>query len=273
MANVITSKTTIKELLEADKDRVIDALVKLNGNFSKLKNPLLRNLMARRVSIADACKMTGCTVQDFMDNMRALGFNIGEETVTAAADVAEEPKVKKASNFVELDVRPILAENRDPLKLILHTINSLQGFEGLKLINSFEPVPLIHLLSDKGFTHYAIRLDESTVVTYFNRIMPGSEVKIDSLEKDFAASIALFEETIGRFNPDDIKYLDVRNMEMPQPMITILETLAGMQSTGALYVYHKKRPVFLLPELEKRGFKYLFKDISANDVNMLIFRS
>ncbi|MBS1528526.1 MAG: DUF2249 domain-containing protein, partial [Bacteroidetes bacterium] len=242
MAKDITSKTTIKELLEADKERVIDALIKLNYNFSRLKNPLLRNLLARRVTIADACKMTGCTLEDFMDNMRTLGFHIGREAVTTAGSASAEPQVKTASNFVELDVRPILAENRDPLKLILHTVNNLQGFEGLKLINSFEPVPLIHLLCEKGFTHYTVRLDDSTVVTYFNRIAPGSQVEINSLDKDFAASAELFDKTVARFEPGEIKYLDVRGMQMPQPMIAIMETLGGMRDTGLLYIYHKKRP-------------------------------
>lgn len=272
MAKAITSKTKIKELLADDRETVIDALVKLNGNFSKLRNPMLRGLMTRRITIADACKVGGCSLQDFMDVMRRLGFVIGPEAGAVVQDAATPPNMKKASNFIELDVRPILAGNVDPLKTILTTINSLKGSEGLKLINSFEPVPLIHLLAESGFTHFIVKPDAETVVTYFNRIIPGPEVEIDLLERDFAASVESFDNTLGRYNKEDVKYIDVRNLEMPGPMLTILENLNTLSKGTALFVYHKKRPVFLLPELETRGYKYLFKDIADGNVNMLIFK-
>jgi uncharacterized protein (DUF2249 family) len=272
MAKYITSKTTIKELLEEDKDAVINALVKFNSNFSKLKNPVLRNLMARRVTIADACKMTNCNLESFMKVMRGIGFSVGREEAIASVETRSVPAEKKSGKFVELDVRPILAQNQDPLKVILSAINNLKETEGLKLINSFEPVPLIHLLSEKGFTHFVIKPNAETVVTYFNRIKPGPEVKIDSLERDFQASMESFNTTLGHFATDNIKYIDVRDMEMPKPMITILENLGGIKEGEALFIYHKKRPVFLLPELEKRGLKYLFKDIADGNVNMLIFK-
>jgi uncharacterized protein (DUF2249 family) len=272
MAKDITSKTTIKELLEEDKERVINALVKLNGNFSKLRNPVLRNLMAKRVTIADACNVAGCTLQEFMTKMQSLGFNIGDEDTVAGSPVSAQPEIKKSRNFVELDVRPILAENRDPLKTILGTINSLRNNAGLKLINSFEPIPLIHLLAEKGFTHFVVKPDNSTVITYFDRITPGPEVNIDSLDRDYATSLESFDLTLKEFGPDRVKYIDVRSLEMPGPMLTILENLKSLKDGVALFVYHKKRPAFLLPELESRGYKYLFKDAPGAGVNMLIFK-
>ena len=273
MAKDITSKTTIKELLDEDKDEVINALVKLNSNFSKLRNPVLRNLMAKRVTIAEACKMAGCTLQDFMTDMQNIGFDIGTEDAAAPVTVKESPAIKKSRSFVELDVRPILAENRDPLKTILATINNLRGDEGLKLVNTFEPVPLIHLLSERGFTHFVVKPDNSTVITYFNRIIPGPEVNIDSLDGEYATSLESFDTTLRQFGPDRVKYIDVRSLEMPGPMLTILETLKSLKDDVALFVYHKKRPAFLLPELESKGYKYLFKDTEGAGVNMLIFKS
>lgn len=273
MAKDITSRTTIRELLEDDKDTVINALVKFNSNFSKLRNPVLRNLMGRRITIADACKMARCTLQDFMANMQTLDFNILAEDSAEPTTSTPTPAVKKASNFVELDVRSMLVQNQDPLKTILNKINSLKGDEGLKLINAFEPVPLIHLLSERGFTHFVVKPDNATVITYFNRIIPGPDVNIDSLECDFATSQESFDKTFNQFGPDHVKYIDVRNLDMPGPMITILESLSGLKNDIALFVYHKKRPVFLLPELQKRGYRYLFKDIADKDVNMLIYKS
>jgi hypothetical protein len=60
---------------------------------------------------------------------------------------------------------------------------------------------------------------------------------------------------------------------MPQPMITILETLDTLPVDTALYIYHKRIPVFLLPELDQRGFEYRVKEISDGEVHLLIFKS
>jgi hypothetical protein len=61
MPKLISASTRIIELLNYNKTEVITALVKLNKNFSKLKNPILRNLLARRITIADACMIAGST--------------------------------------------------------------------------------------------------------------------------------------------------------------------------------------------------------------------
>jgi hypothetical protein len=67
--------------------------------------------------------------------------------------------------------------------------------------------------------------------------------------------------------------VDVRHLEMPQPMITILDNLDHLPNETALYVYHKRIPVFLLPELAQRGFEYRIKEIQDGEVHLLIFRN
>ncbi|MCC7051301.1 MAG: DUF2249 domain-containing protein, partial [Bacteroidia bacterium] len=68
------------------------------------------------------------------------------------------------------------------------------------------------------------------------------------------------------------KIIDVRELEMPQPMLTILENLDTLIVGNALYVYHKRIPVFLLPELKERGFEYRAKELSDSEVHLLIFK-
>jgi uncharacterized protein (DUF2249 family) len=60
---------------------------------------------------------------------------------------------------------------------------------------------------------------------------------------------------------------------MPLPMMTILEALDTLAAGTALYVYHKRIPVFLLPELAQRKFDYRIKEISAGEVHLLIFNT
>jgi hypothetical protein len=66
--------------------------------------------------------------------------------------------------------------------------------------------------------------------------------------------------------------VDVRHLEMPQPMMTILEAIEKLPEDHALFVYHKRIPVFLLPELRERKFDYRIKEIAPNEVRLLIFK-
>jgi len=66
--------------------------------------------------------------------------------------------------------------------------------------------------------------------------------------------------------------VDVRQLEMPLPMHTILEALGTLPAEKALFVYHKRIPVFLLPELEERNLSYRIKEISETEVHLLIYK-
>lgn len=268
----ITPDTRIKLLLDADRDKVIDALVKLNSNFSKLRNPVMRNLLARRITIAQACKIAGCSIGDFFDSMRSIGFEVGG-TGSKPLDAWGNTINFGRQTFVhELDVRPLIAQDHDPLKEILDLAKKVGIGERMKIINSFEPIPLIHLLSDQGFLHYTDIVDEETVLTWFEKTTP----QMVAVSKVFPVSedtqTAVFEKVKCRFLPDKVKYLDVRALEMPQPMLQILSTIDRLQADELLCVYHKKIPTLLLPELNKRGLIYLIHQKSNTEVDLLIYR-
>lgn len=57
------------------------------------------------------------------------------------------------TNYVELDVRPILAAGDEPFSRIMETVQSLGPDEGLRLIAPFRPVPLFSALGSRGFTY------------------------------------------------------------------------------------------------------------------------
>ena len=56
-------------------------------------------------------------------------------------------------------------------------------------------------------------------------------------------------------------------------MLAILKALDDLPNATALYVYHKRIPVFLLPELAQKGFDYRIKEIMDGEVHLLIFRN
>jgi hypothetical protein len=60
---------------------------------------------------------------------------------------------------------------------------------------------------------------------------------------------------------------------MPMPMMTILEALETLPNQKALYVHHKRIPVFLLTELKDRNFDYRIKEVQDGEVYLLIFKN
>lgn len=266
---VITPKTLITELLKIEKDAVIKKLIQLNPNFSKLKNPIFRNTLARVVSIESACNMAGCEVSAFLDAMQEIGFIVQYEN--EENDHIPPQSVSSTRTFdQELDVRPILAQKQDPIKIILQSIDTLIDGDTLKLIAPFEPIPLIHMLNGRGYAH-EVAQEEGSIVTYFwkdpnaalSQKIPAS-TPAEPLETDFEALLAKYT---GR-----LRTIDVRNLEMPQPMIMILENLQEMQEDEVLFVYHKKLPVYLLPHLQERGYEHCTQPTQDGKMNLIIYK-
>ncbi|MCC8426609.1 DUF2249 domain-containing protein [Mucilaginibacter sp. UR6-11] len=272
MELTINPQTKISQLLEVDRDLVIRTLVGLNKKFSKLKNPLLRNLLVKRVSIADACKISKTELTDFMWSMKQIGFKVSADTSVENDIAVRRASFREPLDYLELDVRPVLAQDKDPLKKILACIKKLEDGQGLKLINTFEPLPLIHLLAEKGFSFRVEQTEPNLVVTYFSKTgsTPDEAVTIPLTAP--AADNDQFNRLLKRFDEHRIIFLDVRQLEMPKPMLAILEQTPNLVAGNALFVYHKKIPVYLLPELEKQGLTYVFKTIGPANINMLIYK-
>jgi len=66
--------------------------------------------------------------------------------------------------------------------------------------------------------------------------------------------------------------LDVREYEMPMPMVLILEEIENLNEGHALFVHHKRLPQYLLPELEVRGFALAKKEIDSSNMKLIIFK-
>lgn len=266
----ISANTKIATLLKQHPD-ALETIVSISPKFTKLRNPILRKVIAGRTSIAMASKLGGCTVGDFFTKLQPLGFEIDKTSdVISSADekkpVREFMKNIQADKIIELDVRPVIESGKDPLNIIIQKVKTLQTGSALKIVNSFEPTPLIHLLGRQGFESYTEVINEELVNTYFYK-RTGSALP----ETDITANSADWDDVLKRFE-GNIKTVDVRELEMPLPMHTILDSLNNLPEHKALFVYHKRIPVFLLPELEEQHFNYRIKEISDAEVHLLIYK-
>lgn len=269
----INEHTKIAVLIKANP-LTIATLAAFNPHFKKLKNVILRKLLAPRVTIAEACVIGKCKVSDFLSEMKKIGFEIEESTLKSEIKIQNTALFSKSSEVLDFDVRPILAQEKDPLKLILQKIETLKENQLLRIINDFEPIPLINLLTKKGFQYQTERIDEKTVITSFakikdvqNEVFNQKKLVMESAHQDD------FEQKLNSFAENKIHFIDVRDLEMPLPMTNILKALDNLQPDEALFVYHKKVPAFLLPELNDRSFQFLIQNTPDHKINMLIFKS
>ena len=266
---IIDANTKISKILKQNPE-ALEAIISITPKFEKLRNPLLRKLMAARTSIGMASNIAGISVEKFFEKLHPLGFEPDRETRPESN--AERPKLPaffnslKPEQIIDLDVRPIMDSGKDPLTLITQKIKSLPEKAALKIINSFEPTPLISLLKKQGFESFTDRIDDQTVETYFYKTG-----KTKTFESPSANNDEGWDELIKKFE-GRMESVDVRNLEMPQPMMTILATIEKLPKEYALFVYHKRIPVFLLPELRERKMDYRIKEIAPNEVRMLIFK-
>ncbi|HET7675942.1 MAG TPA: DUF2249 domain-containing protein [Gammaproteobacteria bacterium] len=143
-----------------------------------------------------------------------------------------------------LDVREELRNGGEPLPRILAAVGSLAPDQPLRLLATFEPLPLYAVLGRKGFGHSAKRLGEGDWEVLFT---PGAEVAPKAKVNSAPAA------TGSDVWPAPSTRLDNRGLQPPEPLVRILDALEHLPGGGVLEAINERDPVFLYPELEARG--------------------
>ncbi len=153
-----------------------------------------------------------------------------------------------------LDVREDIRRNREPFARIMAAVNALGADEVLALRAPFEPVPLYEVLGKRGLLHWTERHapDDWFVWFYHGATSLGS--------------------TEAAPSKPPARRIDVRGLEPPQPMVRILEELERLEPDQTLEVLHERRPVFLYPQLDERGFAHETEEPRPGLVRILIRR-
>ena len=274
----IDANTRISALIKENKES-IDAIAALSKPLEKLRNPILRKIMASRVTIAEAAKMGGCTIEDFAKILTPLGFEFPLVEYDDTELIEERPLWLEGlvSQHIEnFDVREILMSGKDPLKQIIKRFQQVEPGNALCIINTFIPTPLIHLLEKDGVKTYTASHSDKEFHTYFYKPLSQKETSAPEEtkeEKIFMDNKDRFEELCKKFGGENLKEIDVRHLEMPLPMQTILQELPLLNDGEALYVNHKRIPIYLLEELADLDFQVHVQNMEENDVKLLIFKS
>lgn len=149
--------------------------------------------------------------------------------------------------IVELDVRPLLRAGEEPFDRIMETVAVLGPSEGLRLLATFRPAPLFSVLGAMGFSHEARELEGGDWEVLFRPT--GTNEPAKGLAP--AASGA-----DGSAWPAPTRHLDNRDLDPPEPMVRILAATEAMRQGEVLAALLCREPIFLLPELQKRGHRW-----------------
>ncbi len=143
--------------------------------------------------------------------------------------------------FVDLDVRPILRDGGEPFQKIMETVAALAPGEGLRLVATFKPTPLLQVLGSKGFTHETRQLEGGDWEVFFRPTQTAATETSPSASADNSDW------------PHPLQHMDNRELDPPEPMVRILAATEAMKEGEVLSALLCREPTFLLPELAKRG--------------------
>ncbi|MFC3704419.1 DUF2249 domain-containing protein [Devosia honganensis] len=141
---------------------------------------------------------------------------------------------------LELDVRPILRDGGEPFGAIMDAVGRLAPGQRLKLLAPFRPEPLFGVMAGKGFAYEASPLE-------------GNDWEVVFVPGENAVSAPEVRRRDPENWPDPSHYLDLAELDPPEPMVRILTQLEEMEEGEVVFALLGREPLLLYPELQNRG--------------------
>jgi len=178
---LITEETTIYEIV-TNYPELKEVLLQISPKFKNLQNPVMLNTVAKITSVSKAAKVGGVFANEMLLKLNeALG--LGEEYLAHVKSnipkmqaefmrkqaqkgeaAAEKPAwMEKAGGFETIDVRSL----GEPFGLITGKVTELSKGQGIHMVQSFEPAPLIAYVSGLGCGIFVEKKQEDEVHIFF----------------------------------------------------------------------------------------------------------
>ncbi len=268
---MITKEMKISMMLEAYPE-TLEVLIKASPHFNKLKNKVLRKALASRVNVEHAASVAGIKLSDLLKELnKAVNpdsqIQIIPENSESDDHQADEPDnsfLQSIENkkIIELDVRPIIQSGKDPFLDIMNKVKMLKDDEVLLLINSFEPIPLYAVMEKKKYQHVTFKKPSEYYVYFIKKDNESSENSNQLINNNNVIHPSQVSENIIE--------IDVRELEPPEPMLKILETLPQLDDNSVLVVHHHRDPLMLYEKLEERGYQAEALKIQENYFKVIV---
>lgn len=144
------------------------------------------------------------------------------------------------SNARTLDVRPLLANGREPFEAIMEAKAQLVPGQGFHLIAPFPPKPLCTIFEAEGYTVREEKVSEEEWHLFFEPSALTTELSGSVLD------------------------LDLRDLEPPLPLQKALEAAARLGRGHSLVIHTRFHPIHLFELLDPEAFDYDCEESATN---------
>lgn len=169
MAKIDIKPTTkVHDLLEAYPE-LEEVLIKMAPVFKKLKNPLLRQSVARVATMKHIASVANIPLTELINKLRRV---VGQET-SKKTYVDENYFLDQPDWFspdkIALSINEEKRENKDQMTLVTILLEAKKVKKGeiIELLTTFLPAPGIDILKSKGYLVWSKRLENGIVKSYF----------------------------------------------------------------------------------------------------------
>jgi hypothetical protein len=288
---VIRGTDRVADVLARDES-LVDVFMAAAPAFARLRNPGMRRVMARLVTVEQAARVAGLDADLLLRRLNdAIGSSAAEPASrgvepaasTSLADpVGQQPSVGQQppaalaavspDRIIELDVREDLRNGQEPFSRIMAARRALAPDGALCLRAIFEPVPLYDVFGKQGLAHWTDRLSEDDWIIWFYsaQLDPAAGQGGPGAAPDAAPDAAHAGLGDAPSTAAEPVILDVRGLEPPEPMQRTLEALADLPPGGTLVQLNVRVPQMLLPQLDARGYTYVVHTEADDRVRVVI---
>jgi len=152
--------------------------------------------------------------------------------------------------MARLDVREDLKQGRPPIGRITDAVALLAPEETLVLVTPFEPVPLISMMRGNGYSHVTREISSA----HWETVFTPQSLSAPKFPKQPGGDSPLSAGSCAS-RREDIREVDARGLEPPEPMVKILSELDQIPEGVVLRAFTDRRPLHLLDALVARGFR------------------
>lgn len=146
-----------------------ETLVAYIPAFKELKNPRLRNTIAKIASMQQVAAIGKVKVEDLINMLRKL---VGQDCIESSEGFEVNTKMPVWFNKDDItksfDAREMLDRGEHPVNQVLSDLGKMEAAKIYKAKFSFLPVPLIEKGSSLGFDHYVVE-ENQLVIVYFRK--------------------------------------------------------------------------------------------------------
>lgn len=166
----ITPSTTVYAILDSYPE-LEEVLIGMAPAFKKLKNPILRNTVAKVATLKQAASVGGIELTEMISILRRTAGQSELDTIFDKQDYL----VKKPSWFYpdkivgSINESTLEDKNKMPITFVLKKARNMKEGEIFEFVTSFLPAPAIDLIIKKGYESWTYKENDTLYKSYFKK--------------------------------------------------------------------------------------------------------